>query len=231
MKSVTLLSCGAALLLAVAPAAGQSIDSPYRFVEHSQTAGLLGGHISTAKGPLGLGPESAIAFGGRYGITVTGPFVFEVELMFAPTTRAVLDTAFTSGPDSAHVVAGEADMSLLLGMANLRFNVTGARTWYDLQPFVIFGGGIITDLAGDAAADEDVVADARFEFGTSFAGQVGLGAEYHLSPRWTLRADARSALWKLKNPTAFRLQDEERVLPADQWESNTVLTAGFSMRF
>src|SRR5690606_12822379 len=129
-------------------------------------------YISTSKGPLGLGPESTPAFGGRYGITVTGPFVLEVELMFSPATRAVLDTAFTSGPDSAHVVAGEADMNLLLGMANLRFNVTGARTWYNLQPFVIFGGGIITDLAGDSPADEDVAADARLEFGTSFAGQV-----------------------------------------------------------
>ena len=231
MKSVTLLSCGAALLLAAAPAAGQRIDSPYRFVEHSQTAGVLLGHVSTSKGPLGLGPESAVAFGGRYGISVMGPIVVEVELLYSPSTRAVLDTAYAAGPDSAHVVAGEADMNLLVGMANLRFNVTGPRTWNRIQPFGLFGVGIISDLAGSAAAEEEVPADARLEFGTGFAGQLGAGAEYHLSPRWAVRADARTALWKLKNPTAFRLQGESVVLPADQWESNTVLTAGLSMRF
>lgn len=231
MKSVTLLSCGAALLLAAAPAAGQRIDSPYRFVEHNQAAGVQLGHISTSQGPLGLGPESTPAIGARWGITVTGPFVLEVELLYAPATRSVRDTAFTAGPDSTHVVVGEADMNLLLGMANLRFNVTGARTWYRLQPFILFGGGIITDLAGAAAAEEDLAADVRLDTGTGFAGQFGVGAEYHISPRWTLRADARSALWKLKNPTAFRLQEVDRNLPADQWESNTVLTAGVSMRF
>lgn len=230
MKPLALLRT-AMLLLAIGalPATAQRIDSPYRFVEHNQTAGVFGASLSTSRGPLGLGPESGPAFGARYGIGISGPFAVEVELMYSPTSRAVVDTAFNA--DSTHVIRGEADVDLLVAMLNIRFNLTGGRTWNRLQPFAVLGVGAAADLAGDAVADTLVAEDARFTMGTSFAGQLGAGVEYHLSPGLALRVDARTLLWKLENPTAFRLQDTSAVLAADQWENNTALTAGISIRF
>jgi hypothetical protein len=71
----------------------------------------------------------------------------------------------------------------------------------------------------------------RFNFGTSFAGQLGAGVEWYLAPRWSVRADARAALWKLTHPTAFRLGERGALVPPDEWENNTLLSAGISMHF
>jgi opacity protein-like surface antigen len=231
MKSLSLLRVAAAfLLLAAAPAAAQQVNSPYRFVEHGQTIGVFGAQVSTNEGPLGVGPKSGVGFGARYGIAVSGPFVVELELLFTPTTRAVVDTSFTT-PDSARTVKGEADVSLLTALGNVRFNVTGGRTWNRLQPFLLFGGGLATDLAGASDADTLVAEDVRYDAGSSFAGQLGAGVEWHLSPTWAVRLDARTVLWKVKNPTAFRVQEDQVVLPADQWENHGVFSAGLSIRF
>jgi len=212
------------------PVAGQRIDSPYRFLEHNQAGGVFAALVYPSQGRLGLGPEDAPGVGLRYGIGITGPFAVELEATYSPTTRAVVDTSFTT-PDSVPVVKGEADIGLLVAMASIRFNVTGARTWHGLQPFVVFGAGLALDLAGSSAADEEVAADVRYEMGTSFAGQLGAGIEWYPSQRWSLRLDARNALWKLKHPTAFRLGDRGALVPTDEWENHGILSVGLAMHF
>jgi hypothetical protein len=228
---------GVATLLALlwcAPAAAQErIDSPYRFLDHTQGAGAVLGYFFANQGRLGAGPASSPAAGLRYGIVVTGPIQVELEGLFAPTTRTVVDTSFTT-PDSTRVTRGEADMSLLIAMASLRLNVTGQRTWRGVQPFALFGIGVASDLSGLQGADDAVAADARFDFGTSFAGSLGAGLEWYPAQHWSLRADARTLLWKLKAPAAFRLQNDaeaDRVIPADEWEQNGLLSAGIAFHF
>jgi hypothetical protein len=216
------------------PAAAQDrIESPYRFLDHTMGGGVVLGYLGANEGRLGGGPQSAPAIGVRFGIAVTGPLQLDLEGFFAPTSRAVVDTAYTT-PDSARVTHGEADMSLVVAMANLRFNITGQRTWNGVQPFVAFGVGLAADVGGDQAADEAVAEDARFDFGTSFAGSLGTGLEWYPSQRWSVRADARTLLWKLKAPAAFRLENDpeaDRIIPADEWEQNGVLSVGLSYHF
>ena len=53
-------------------AVGQSIPSPYRFVEHSQEWSLFAGKTDMNPGQLGLGPRDATAFGGRYAVAFAG---------------------------------------------------------------------------------------------------------------------------------------------------------------
>lgn len=219
--------CGGLLL--AAPAAGQQIDSPYRFVERNQSLGVFAGYAITGKGPLELGMDDAPAFGARYRIHVSGPFRLEAELMLMPGTRMVLDTTFTA--DSARVVVGEASTRLLAGMATLRFDITGPRTWHGLQPFLLFGGGLIADLAGASEVEGDLPENVRFDIGTGFAGQIGGGLEWYLSQGASLRVDARNVLWKVKNPTAFRIQESGRTLSDDQWTQNFVATVGFAIHF
>lgn len=229
-------ACLAALLALAAgmPAAAQErIDSPYRFLDHGQGAGIVVGYLAANEGRLGLGPQSAPALGLRYGIVVTGPLQIELEALYAPTTRAVVDTSFTT-PDSARVIRGEADMGLLVATANLRFNVTGQRTWHGLQPFLIFGVGLAADLAGAQSEDEAVAADVRFDLGTSFAGSLGAGLEWYPAERWSVRGDLRTLLWKLKAPPAFLLEndvEEDRAIPNDEWEQNGLLAVGLAFHF
>jgi Outer membrane protein beta-barrel domain len=223
-----LLLAAAATSLPCADAASQTIPSPYRFLETSQSVGATGGYVLTSDGALQLGPASAAYFGGRYNIRISGPFSAEGELAFMPSTRMVWDTV---AGDTTREVIGEADMSLLVAKAGLRFNLTGPRTWRSLQPFVLVGGGIAIDIAGDSPAEEDLPEDMRFDFGTSFAGHIGGGVELFLSDGLSLRADARNVLWKINTPEGFLANDRGRLLPGDEWSQNFLLSAGIAIHF
>lgn len=228
--SRTTLGTLLASLLCLVPAGAQAqvvLDSPYRFIETTQAAGPFAGYLATSRGPIGLGPSSAAIFGGRYGIRVSGPFVVEAELAYVPSTRMVLDTI---PPDTAIVTIGETDMPLALARAALRFNVTGARTWHSLQPFVLFGAGVAIDLGGESSLDEDLPEDVRFDFGTSFAADFGAGIEWFISRRASLRVDARNLLWRLETPPAFLLGARGDTLADTEWTQNFFVSVGLSLQ-
>jgi hypothetical protein len=224
------LVCGWLLCVASA-AAGQQIRSPYRFIDTSQFLGLTGGQVSASQGRLETGPDDARMVGIRWGLRVSGPFTVGVEVGYVPTTRIVRDTVFVTA-DSLYRVRGEADIDVMTILGNLRFNVTGARTWHNLQPFVQFGAGAALDVAGTAPADTLVSPpEARFDFGTSFAGQIGAGVEWFPVAHIAVRIDAHNVLWKLKVPEAFRATARGETFPESEWEQNFVLSAGLSFHF
>jgi hypothetical protein len=228
IRIAILLFVAAVFALLPASAAAQRIDSPYRFVEHRQTLSLIGAHIDTEVGAVGLGPQAGNAFGVRYGIRFGGPFSGEVDVFAVPTTRVVKDTVLVMGEFREH---GEANATLLAAIGSLRFNLTGARTFYGIQPHVIFGGGAVLNLNGSEPLDEEVPQDARFRFGTSFAGQFGGGAEWFVTDRLSLRGDARAVLWRLRTPDAFRLGGRADDFPADEWTRNTYFGLGVGYHF
>jgi hypothetical protein len=221
-------STGLLLFALDGPLAGQRIDSPYRFVDTKQSAGLFGGYVFTNKGSIDLGPESGPVFGGRYGIRLSGPFTIEADIGYFPSTRAVRDTVPSEVTFST---IGEADMALLLARGALRFNLTGPRTWHGMQPFVVFGGGAAIDLSGEPAVEDDLPQDARFDFGTSFAGELGAGVELFFTRRLALRLDGRNVLWQLEAPIAFLLGDRALTVADQEWAQNFFVSAGLSIQF
>lgn len=219
---------GLLLVGLAAPAAAQRIDTPYRFFDHTQAVGLTVAHVSTDRGTIGLGPESGVAFGGRYHIRLGGPFYVEGEALYFPTTRAVLDTMVV---DSAFRQVGEADMALAVVMASLRFQLTGQRTWHRMLPFILAGVGVAVEAKGDEEAEADVPAEARFDFGTTFAGQVGAGIELFPVQRLAIRIDGRALFWQLDTPQGLLTADLDRRLPTDEWTSNLTASVGLSIHF
>ena len=220
----------AALMLGATSAQAQRIDTPYRFFEQTMAAGLTVGYISTDKGSVGLGPESGIAYGGRYHIRLSGPFFLEAEALYFPTTRAVLDTAVVAA-DSSFEQVGEADIGIALAQASLRFQITGQRTWNGMLPFILLGAGLAAEVKNDHDADEAVPSEARFDFGTTFAGQLGAGIEFFPVSGLAIRIDARNILWQLKTPQALQLRDIGRTLPAEEWTNNLTGSVGISIHF
>jgi hypothetical protein len=217
------------LLSASGPAIAQGIDSPYRFIGSRQAAMAFAGYLSTGKGALDLGPASGPIFGARYGITISGPFALEGDVGYFSRTRAVYDTV---PGDTTRQAIGDADMSLAIATGSLRFNLTGPRTYHSLLPYLIFGAGVAVNVASDQAPDTELPGDVRFDFGTSFIGQLGGGIEWFAGDRFGIRLDARNILWKLKTPRAFLIKGEQaRLLPADEWAQNLSLTAGLVFRF
>jgi hypothetical protein len=225
-----LFAAFAGIILFAAPAAAQRIESPYRFVDTRQFLGVHASHVRTSEGVLEAGPQDGVAFGAGWAIRVTGPFMFGAEMSYLPTTRTVRDTAFVAA-DSLFAALGEADMHILMGMATLRLNITGPRTWNALQPFALMGAGVAIDLAPTGAVEREIPATRRFDFGTTFAGQVGGGVEWFPSPRLSTRLDARHMSWRLRVPEGFAQTPIGARLSRADWEGNTVLTAGVSIHF
>lgn len=219
---------GVLLLAAAGSASAQRIDTPYRFYDQTQAVGFSVAYISTDKGSVGLGPESGLAFGGRYHIRLTGPFFVEAEALYFPSTRAVLDSAVV---DSTFEQVGEADLGIAVVQASVRFQLTGQRTWHGILPFLLAGAGVALQAQDDDSADEDVPAEARFDFGTTFAGQIGAGIEVFPVERLALRIDVRNILWQMETPQALLEHDIGRTLPKEEWTNNVTASIGISIHF
>lgn len=227
----------ALLLLAItgasipAAATAQRIDSPYRFIETSQAIGAFGGPVMTGQNALEMGPQDAFVLGARYGIRIGGPFSVEAEASYMPTTRDVFAVDSLAADSTDRRLVGEADMALLIVGAQLRFNLTGPRTWHGLQPFIVAGGGFAIDLASSDEIEEDLPRDDRFDFGTSFAGELGAGVEWFIADRVSVRLDAREHFWQLETPNGFSLAPHGGELAEDEWIGNFRASAGISIHF
>lgn len=225
-----LLLAAAAALVTAAPVAAQRITSPYRYLDAKQYVTLFGGPIRTQTGGAALGPTNGKLFGAQYGYRVSGPFVVEAGLGYAPLKRVVRDTLRTAGDTTSFQKVGSpANQGVLLLVAALRFDITGPRTWYGLQPYLLLGAGGAIGTSGENGADTSVPQDVRFKFGTSFAAQAGGGLELYATRHLGLRLDARGTLWKLHTPSAFQFKD--RTLSPSEWAQNVTLAGGLAVHF
>lgn len=223
MAALAVVACGAP-----SEAQAQSIDSPYRFIETGQSLGVYAGYGFTSTGALDLGPRSAPIFGPRFTIRVSGPFSVDASAGWMVTKRTVWDTI---PADTSLRAIGEADMEILSVTTAMRFDLTGPRTWHRLQPFVLLGGGLAFDLAGDAEVEQTMPENVKFDFGTRFTGVAGGGVEVHVSQRITAALDARAQLWKLNTPEPFLFGEPGLYRPPDEWTQTFLLSGSIQYRF
>lgn len=232
----TALAALAALFLA-APAGAQEIDSPYDFVDPSQSVWLFGSAVFTDRGVIDVGPGPGYGIGLGYTLRLSGPFNLDARATYLPTDRRVYNLApadsatLVENPMAGLEQVGTADLSLLLLDAALRFDITGPRTWYRLQPFVLVGAGGTILISSDNAAEEALpdTPDLRVRFRNGFTGHVGAGVEWYLTDRFTVRAEARDILWKIHIPDGFFVPG--RVIDDQEWVQTAHLNLGLSFRF
>src|SRR5690625_1930250 len=110
---------------------------------------------------------------------------------------------------------------------SVRFDLTGPRIYHNLMPFLIVGGGATFDLSSSAPIESEIAPEARFGFGTRFAGQIGAGIEGHASKRVALRLDASDVFWKLRTPQAFVGEEMAR----SEWVQNLAISIGVVYNF
>jgi hypothetical protein len=229
----------AAMALAATPAAAQTITSPYEFVERRQGVFAYGTYVFTDRGTIQVGPHSGMAGGLGYAIRLSGPFTFDSRLAVLPTRRTVYDRrddqhdpeAIAQNPMLGLVEVGTADLTLLLADASLRFDITGPRTWYNLQPYALLGAGGAFPVAAEHGAEAALPADndLRVRFNSSLTGHFGGGLEYFLTPQLTARLDARNVLWRLRIPSGFITP--ARVIDDREWVMTGHLSVGLGYRF
>jgi hypothetical protein len=182
---------------------GQSIPSPFRFIETKQEAGLFGGQMTASGGRFGYAPDDALVIGARYGVQLGGPLSLEGVVNYLDATRSVIDP---SRPEESWNI-GSVPADLLTVDARFKFSLTGHRTWHRLSPFIFAGGGIAFDLTGSQALDETLLPEDVFDFGSSFFATLGGGTRWHLGNRWSLRGDGTFSLWKVDTPPGFSEPD------------------------
>ncbi|HUG38947.1 MAG TPA: hypothetical protein VMM12_00595 [Longimicrobiales bacterium] len=237
MRQTTLCAGAIAALLFAGPARGQQITSPYDFVETAQGIRAFVTYVLTDRGAIDIGPGSGLAGGLGYNIRVSGPFEIDGQATLFPTSRRVFDISPTDSdslaldPKAGLVELGTADLALLLVDASLRFDLTGPRTWYRLQPYASAGVGGVFRVASDNAVEENLPTDVelRVRFRNGFTGHVGAGFEWHATRRLTVRADARDLFWKLHVPEGFF--QPGRSIDDEQWVQTAHLSLGLVFRF
>ncbi len=232
MPHLRLVAPSILVFIAVARAsATQNIPSPYAFIEHSQTWAVSYGTSSLNPGQLGLGPQDADAYGGRYAVAFGGALSLDVDGTLFLSTRDVLDV---SRPVEDRSI-GNTDFNILLFDVPLRLNLTGQRAWHRLQPFIEFGGGIgfATFTSRVLELDSEMPALEWYHFGNRFTGTVGGGVNVHVSDKISLRADGVMNLWKISTPTGWLTiaADPRGLNPESEWVSIKTIRVGVAWRF
>jgi hypothetical protein len=218
------LACSLTLLR---PLQAQQITSPYRFIETSHSLGIYAGYLLTDPGTPAVGPQNAPIVGIRYNLRLTGPLSGEAAISFAPSERQVIrDDTLVQGINPQPTGETPA-MNLLFAEAGLRFHVTGARTWRGLAPYAVVTGGVAADLSGRTEADEALPEVQRFRFGPSFALGAGVGTDWFLSERLSLRLEARNHILRLQIPAGV----QEALRSENRWTNNFGLSLGTAFHF
>ena len=206
---------------------GQTISSPYRFIQGRHDVGMIVGFLGENRGDLGIGPGGGPMFGARYAIELSGPFAAELSGYFVPTDR----TVFAVQDDVGIVPFGEANLVVAAIDARIRFTVTGDRTWHGLAPFVTAGGGIAGSFGNLSPFDRILVTAERVDFGPSLLFVGGLGTRWIPGDRISLRAEVTYHLWKQGTPTGWVTVEEElEGQLGDEWLPVPGLVLGVSYR-
>lgn len=231
MRHVRLVLLLALFLSAAGAAGAQSIPSPYRHIEHTQSAGPFIGYLLTDPGivvdsmQIEPGPRSGFLAGIRYSGRLGGPVSGEVSMALSPSDRRVYAETAVAG-DTILQERETTRSLLLLGEVGVRFQLTGTRTWNGLAPYAIATGGIIGNLAGTTELEEEQPEVKRFGTGR-FTASLGGGSLWYATERLALRVEVRDHLWRLTVPEAFRGPND----PDSEWTNNIVLTVGAMFHF
>jgi hypothetical protein len=209
---------------------GDTISTPYRWIEKGTRIGLVGGYIFTDRGDPPFGPGPSPMIGTRLRARLSSPLSLEIGFIYGNSDEYVIDPRLPGGPAVVDTVGA----SWLIIEASLQFALTGARTYRKIQPYFLIGGGLLQGLSTEVS---DALAVPRqpfeYEIGTSGMVHIGLGAEYDISPRLGLAVEARDDLWHISTPDGwFQLSVLENILDSGAvapdeatWTNNIELTA------
>jgi hypothetical protein len=215
----------------------ERIDTPYDWIDGSLRLGGYVGRISADRGQSEIGPGSFTAFGLRLRTRVSSPLSLEINVGYGRSDRYVIDPRLETGPAAVDTV----DLGLLMFEGGFQIALTGSRTIYGLQPYVLLTGGIMQGVGEGQStalsAPEDV--PFRYDIGTAGVFTGGFGVEWLPSDRFGIGLELRDHLWRIKTPDGFFQssvldQIEQLDLPAPretEWTHNLELSGALHYYF
>lgn len=220
---------GVALCTLARGAGAQTVPSPYRFIESGQNLGPFASWIATDRGKVGLGPKSGLGVGLQYAFRLNDPMALSALIAYFPTERDLLDTVTVN--DTLRMrTEGRTDLDLVLVAGRLQFTLTGARTWHGLAPYVYVGAGLVVEASGEAL-QPTLAPNSRFDFGTSFLGQIGAGIAIFFSDAWSVRLAGHDDFWQIESPPALLNPALDPIPQESEWTNNLELSVGVTRHF
>jgi hypothetical protein len=229
MRHALLATLGALSLLAGATGLeAQSIPSPYHYIEPTQSIELHVGYVNTDQGRYGVGPESAPEIGVTYAGRFTGPLSGTLGVTLIPSSRTVYARA--AGAPQLTTVVADQPAQLLLAEAGLRFQLTGARTWHRIAPYVGLAAGMVSNLSGRPEEEASLPTNPSqiVKLGPAFAATASVGTAWFLTERLSLRATAKDDIWRVNTPAGLT---EKQQVADKQWTQNLGVSLGVAFHF
>ena len=185
------------LLLAAAPPALAQVGyppdkSPYRDIPKKMSLTALFGYVGGSGGRLGLGPHDGPAYGGRFGVGVSGP----LELSFAVQYGDLIGARVYRDADDNLTVSGTLPSPVWLFETDIQYTITGGKTWHGFAPYI--GGGIGYAWRSSATEGPDA-----YDFGGRFFWAPFAGTRYYVNPRSFIRAEIRGIFYRLAYPPPY----------------------------
>ncbi|MGH7530913.1 MAG: hypothetical protein ACREMN_11070 [Gemmatimonadales bacterium] len=205
-------------------------DSPFRDITIAAGPVVFAGYLFGDRGKAEAGPSNALAFGARYELPTGRSLLVQLTAAYLRAERFIIDSRADSASPARRT--GPVDMDLLHLDVGLQLRLTGAKTWHGLAPYVGAGIGMAIDVnsPGDTT-------NSGYHFGNKLTFGGGVGVRWYVARQFTVHADTRLLLWRLKYPIAFRdpAPDGSRVVPLDDkltdWTTHPWLSLGVGWTF
>jgi hypothetical protein len=219
---------------AVVPAAAQVGFEPSRSPFHDITThqaltfsvGYFGGNPAQA----GVGWRHGTLYGGRIDTRLGGPIDLYLSIGFAGSSRLRINTSL----DSATRTTGPFKKTLILADLGFVINLTGAKSWHALAPYLGVGAGEMFPSRSET--------DVGYNAGANFTLVPMAGTRLFLGRSLSLRLEVRDYFFRYEWPLRyFSPYDQNNnpitppILPSGskdkQWVHNLALTVGLAYGF
>jgi len=207
--------------------------SPFHDLTTRQTLSFSVGRFGGNQAAAGVGWRRAALFAGRLDTHLGGPFDLYLSIGFAGSSRYRIDTSL----DSATRKTGPLKQTLVLADLGLVMNLTGAKTWHGLAPYLGVGAGEIWPTKNPGP---DV---GGYNGGSNFSLVPLVGTRVFFGRTLAARIEVRDYVFRYEWPLLyFRPVDKNntRIYPPvldpnvakdKQWVHNLTLSVGFVYGF
>ncbi|MBI1723798.1 MAG: hypothetical protein HYR48_07815 [Gemmatimonadetes bacterium] len=200
--------------------------SPFHDLTTTQGFSLSLGRFAGNRTVAGVGARPGILVGVRFDTRLSGPADLWASVARIASSRRVVDPT-----DTVLEVTGPVDMPLIAADLGIALNLTGAKTWHGIAPFVGIGLGI---LAPTKAATDP----GGYRAASNFSFVPTLGTRVVLGRSLAMRLDARDYYFRYEWPLAYYGLDADgnpllldESTPDRQWTHNVALSVGLTYTF
>jgi hypothetical protein len=205
--------------------------SPFRDITTHQGLSIGFGRFAGNRTVAGVGARPGFMVGVRFDTRLSGPADLAASIWRIGSSRRVVDPT----QDTTSRYSEPQDVTLLAADLGLMLNLTGAKTWRGLAPYLGIAAGVVSPARG-------VTDVSGYQLNTNFSFVPTLGTRAFIGRQLALRLEARDYYYRYEWPLDFYRTFNDAndnplppVLGADvadrQWAHNFALSVGLTYAF